>query len=48
MEIEGVHDFNCGDWVDRCLASLEYLDGRMELVLMAASLATSVNQTAST
>lgn len=29
---EGIHYYNCGDWVDSCTALVEHLDGRMELV----------------
>jgi UDP-2,3-diacylglucosamine pyrophosphatase LpxH len=29
---DGIHYYNCGDWVDSCTALVEHLDGRMELV----------------
>lgn len=46
-EIDGMYYINCGDWVDSCSAIIEHLDGRMELVLMATSVATNVDKTAS-
>lgn len=38
-EIDGVAYVNCGDWVDSCTAIVEHLDGRLELVEWAETLA---------
>ena len=30
--IDGLHYWNCGDWVDSCTAIVEHFDGRLELI----------------
>ncbi len=30
--LDGIHYFNCGDWVDSCTALVEHRDGQLELV----------------
>ncbi len=30
--IDGIHYFNCGDWVESCTALVEHIDGRLELI----------------
>ena len=39
-DIDGVHYYNCGDWIEGCTALAEHDDGRIELVHAKAFLAT--------
>ena len=38
-EIDGVHYYNCGDWIESCSAIAEHEDGRVELIDAKAFLA---------